>query len=232
MLRGRIEVQVPGCLLLSVALLACACAGTQEGKAPETVQEKASYGIGLEMGRNFKHQEFAVDRDLLMRGVEDGLSGAEPILNQEELQAAVLESQRQAVKAIGERNRAEGEAFLAANRDRAGVMVLPGGLQYEKLEEGEGPVPTRDAKVVIRYRGTFLDGTEFENTGSAEETETVAVETLIPALREALLLMPVGSKWRLFAPPELALGQRGSGRVGPNTTLIFEVELVGIESRE
>ena len=230
-MQHKTKSTAPGFLMLAALALATGCSDAPADKQPESVSQKASYSIGYEMGRNFKHQEFAVDSELLLRGVEDGFAGTEPILNDTERQTSIRETQLLAAAAISERNRAAGAAFLAENQQREGVVALPSGLQYQIIEEGEGPVPVARDQVVIRYRGTLVDGTEFENTLQATGVAPVAIASLIQGLQEALTLMPVGSTWRLFVPPQLALGERGSGTIGPNATLIFEIQLMGIESQ-
>ena len=126
-------------------------------------------------------------------------------------------------------NKKKGEGFLAGNKTKEGVVALPGGLQYKVLKAGGGRKPTEADTVTCRYKGTLIDGTEFDSSGSSGQPATLKVSEVIPGWREALKLMPVGSEWQLFIPSQLAYGQQGSGRIGPNETLIFDVELVGIK---
>jgi FKBP-type peptidyl-prolyl cis-trans isomerase FklB len=134
-----------------------------------------------------------------------------------------------AVKEFAERNKKDSEVFFAANRAKEGVIVLPSGLQYRVLKEGDGKRPSLQDKVVCHYRGTLIDGTEFDSSYSRQQPAIFAVSRVIKGWTEALQLMPVGSKWQLFVPPNLAYGERGSGRIGPDATLLFEVELLSIQ---
>ena len=200
--------------------------------SPQEVSTKASYGLGLQMGRNFKYQEFDPDLELLIQGVKDGLAGAQPQFDEGQIQAALQASRVAAAKAIAVRNRALGEAFLKANAMKQGVFALPSGLQYRVIRDGDGPKPTVDDRVVVHYRTILVDGTEVEDTFREEKPRTVAVNGLIPAWVEALQLMPVGSRWQLWVPPDLAHGDRGSGQIGPGATSIFVIELVEIAPPE
>lgn len=197
-----------------------------EVTSPEEMNRKASYAIGLQMGGSFKYQEFDVDIEALVQGIQDGVAGAAPRFAADEIQAALDASRQAANAAIAARNRKLGEAFLAANAKRQGVFTLASGLQYEVLESGDGPTPTADDRVTVSFRSTRVDGTEIDST--ADETPTHAVSDLVAGWAEAIVRMPVGSRWRLFVPSDLAHGDRGSGRVGPGETTIFDIQLLAI----
>lgn len=199
-----------------------------EAPAAASDPKTTSYGLGLQMGRNFKFQEFDVDLDLLLQGVKDGLAGAQPRYSAEEIQAAIQASQAEAARAIGARNRALGEAFLAANALGPSIYTLPSGLQYEVLRTGQGARPTMADTVLVRFRTSLVDGTVVEDTFGEDQPRTVAMSALIPGWTEALQMMSVGSQWRLFVSPDLAHGDQGSGNIGPGATAVFVIELVDI----
>ena len=226
--------------VLGVVLLAAQCTG--EAQAPKTVtlkteKDKVSYGVGVSIAKNFKKQGMEVNADIVSRGLKDELSGAKLLLSEEEMmkvltayQQEMRQKMMEARKKAGEANKKEGEAFLAANKKKPGVVTLPDGLQYKILEKGTGKKPKADDAVVVHYRGTLINGTEFDSSILRGQPVTVPIPKVIPGWREALQLMPMGSKWQLFIPPNLAYGERGSGRdIGPNATLIFEVKLIGIK---
>lgn len=201
---------------------------------------KASYGIGYNMGSNLTMQGIKVDTERLIQGLRDGLTKAEPEMTVEEMRAAVQELQQQWQAAqekqmteLATKNAAEGQEFLSQNKAKESVVVLESGLQYEVLKEGTGPVPAASDSVTVHYRGTLLDGSEFDSSYARNEPATFPVQGVIPGWVEALQLMTVGSKWKLYVPSSLAYGDRGAGgAIGPNATLVFEVELLGIESGE
>lgn len=202
-----------------------------------TPKEKSSYALGMNIGRGLIHQSIDVDTASLLRGLKDTLSGSKPLLSDEEAQAALSQLQNEvaakqqvAMQKAGEENMKEGEAFLAANKTKEGVIALPSGLQYKILTQGTGPKPTASDTVVCNYRGTLINGTEFDSSYKRGQPASFAVNQVIRGWTEALQLMPVGSKWQLFIPPDLAYGPRGAGGViGPNSTLVFEVELLSIK---
>jgi FKBP-type peptidyl-prolyl cis-trans isomerase FklB len=205
----------------------------------KTQEDKFSYAIGMKMGANFKKQSVPVDANILARGVKDALAGGTTLLTDEEAQAAIMEVQKQMqakqqekLKEAGDANKKEGEAFLAANKGKEGVVTLPSGLQYKILKEGAGPKPTASDSVVCNYRGTLINGAEFDSSYKRGQPATFPVSGVIKGWTEALQLMAVGSKWQLFIPSELAYGERGAGTdIGPSSTLIFEVELLSIEDK-
>lgn len=219
--------------LLGVMLLTAACA--QEPTELKTEKDKVNYGIGVSVGRNFKQQNMDVDVDLVVKGLRDELEGKQLLMSQDELRKTMLayqndlrRKQRQERLKAGMENKQEGEAFLAENQKKEGVVTLPSGLQYKILKAGDGRKPAAEDTVEVIYRGTFINGKEFDSSGP--EPKTFKVNQVIAGWREALQLMPVGSKWQLFVHPRLAYGEQGLGHaIMPNSTLIFEVELVGIK---
>ena len=208
--------------------------------ALETNKDKVSYAVGLNLGRGIHKEAVDVDPEILARGLRDGLSDTKPQMTDEEVQATLTELQKQVTahqqevrqQAI-EKNKKAGEVFLAANKDKPGVVTLPSGLQYKIIEPGTGPKPTASDSVVCNYRGTLIDGTEFDSSYKRGQAATFPVGQVIKGWTEALQLMPVGSKWQLFIPPDLAYGERGTngGPIGPNETLVFEVQLVSIQAK-
>lgn len=212
---------------------------TKTRAALETPKEKLSYSIGMNIGKSLKRDSVDVDPDLVLRGIKDVLGGGTPLMTDQEvqstlndLQADLHKKQEQEIQQLAETNKKEGEAFLIANKTKAGVISLPSGLQYKILQEGTGPKPTAADTVTVNYRGTLLNGTEFDSSFKRGQPASFPVGGIIKGWTEALLLMPVGSKWQLFIPPELAYGPRQAGPgIGPNSTLVFEVELLSIEAK-
>ncbi|HEX7182166.1 MAG TPA: FKBP-type peptidyl-prolyl cis-trans isomerase [Thermoanaerobaculia bacterium] len=207
------------------------------GAKPQSLEDRASYIIGFNLGSNLKQQEIPVSTEVIIRGLRDGLSGAQAALTDEEIQAAMKEfqekmgAQQQAkMKAAGEKNKKEGDAFLAANKSKPGVTTTASGLQYQITQPGTGPKPKPEDRVTVHYKGTLIDGTVFDSSYDRGQPATFGVNQVIPGWVEALQLMNVGSKARLVIPPSLAYGENGAGQdIGPNAVLIFDVELVGIE---
>jgi FKBP-type peptidyl-prolyl cis-trans isomerase FklB len=205
-----------------------------------STKQKASYAIGMNWGTGLHRQGIDVDSAALIQGMKDALAGGKTLLTEDEARAALMqlqkeiqEKQQAKAAAEGEANKKEGDAFLAANKTKEGVVTLPSGLQYKILKEGNGPKPTASDSVVCNYKGTLINGTEFDSSYKRGEPATFPVTGVIKGWTEALQLMPVGSKWQLFIPPDLAYGPRGTpgGPIGPNATLIFEVELLSIKEK-
>jgi FKBP-type peptidyl-prolyl cis-trans isomerase FklB len=221
--------------------------GTTTAKKPtptvltlKTQKDKASYAIGLNIGKSMHKDSVDVDTAILLRGLKDGLAGAKPLLTDDEARAAMValqadlrKKQEEKMLVQGEANKKEGEAFLAANKTKDGVVTLPSGLQYKILTEGTGPKPTAADTVVCNYKGTLIDNTEFDSSYKRGQPATFPVSGVIKGWTEALQLMQVGSKWQLFIPSDLAYGARGGpgGGIGPNATLVFEVELMSIQPK-
>lgn len=212
---------------------------TREIPELQTQKDKFSYALGMNWGTNLRRQSVPVDPDILLRGLKDGLAGGQTLLTEEEEHAAIMEvqnevrkQQQEKMRAQGEANKKEGEEFLAANKTKEGVVTLPSGLQYKVLQAGTGSKPTASDSVTVNYRGTLINGTEFDSSYKRGQPATFPVTGVIKGWTEALQLMPVGSKWQLFIPPDLAYGERGPGEIGPNATLIFEVELLKIAEKD
>ncbi|HEX6900671.1 MAG TPA: FKBP-type peptidyl-prolyl cis-trans isomerase [Thermoanaerobaculia bacterium] len=207
----------------------------QAGK-PESVADRASYAIGYNFGRQFKQNDITVNNDLLMKGLRDALGNGQASLTDEEMQTAmqafqqqVMQQQADKQKAVGEKNKAEGEAFLAKNKERAGVKTTASGLQYEVLKEGTGPQPKATDTVTVHYQGTLMDGSEFDSSYKRGEPASFVLNQVIPGWTEGVQLMKVGSKYKFYLPAALGYGDRGAGGIiGPNAPLIFEVELLSI----
>lgn len=209
-----------------------------------TRKDKFSYALGMNigsgLGANLKKQSVEVDWNLVAQGLKDGAAGAKTRLTEDEAKAVLTEVQTEVNKQRQEKaqqeaaaNKTEGEAFLAANKSKEGVVTLPSGLQYKILTAGTGAKPAASDSVVCNYRGTLINGTEFDSSYKRGQPATFAVGQVIKGWTEALQLMPVGSKWQLFIPSSLAYGERGEPRGGiePNATLIFEVELLSIQDK-
>jgi FKBP-type peptidyl-prolyl cis-trans isomerase len=202
----------------------------------QTPKQKASYAIGQNIGKGLKKDEVDVDSASLARGIRDAILGNKSLLTDEEAKAALMAlatevrtKQQIKLDQIGAANKKEGAEFLASNKTKDGVVTLPSGLQYKVEKEGNGPKPATGDKVTCNYSGTLIDGKEFDSSYKRGQPVTFAVGEIIKAWNEALQLMPVGSKWQLFVPPDLAYGDKGAGQdIGPNSTLIFEVELLSI----
>jgi len=224
-------------IAVMTVLLLAAPAAAADSAAMGTQKKKVSYGIGVDLARNFTRMGVEFDVDTLAEGMKDALSGRKLLMTDEELrttltayQTELKEKQMQAMNTMAAENKKTGDAFLAENKTKEGVVVLPSGLQYKVLKAGDGRKPTATDSVECHYRGTLINGTEFDSSYKTGQPATFKVSGLIPGWTEALKLMPAGSKWQLFVPPELAYGARGAGRdIGPNTTLIFDLELIAVK---
>jgi FKBP-type peptidyl-prolyl cis-trans isomerase FklB len=204
----------------------------------ETEKDKQSYAIGLNVGKSLRRDEVDVDPKILLQGLQDALAGGEVLLTDDQvrtvmtdLQNQVRQKQEEKKQALAESNKKDGAAFLAANASKEGVVTLPSGLQYKVLVAGTGPKPSATDMVVCNYTGSLLDNTEFDSSFKRGQPVTFNVGGVIKGWTEALQLMPVGSKWQLFIPADLAYGERGKGPIGPNATLIFELELISIKPK-
>jgi FKBP-type peptidyl-prolyl cis-trans isomerase FklB len=206
---------------------------------PTTPKDKISYAIGADLANKLKASSIDVDRVMLTRGLNDALSGSKPAMTDDEVRNTLMElskglqAKQQAVaKEAGDKNKKEGEAFLAENKAKEGVVALPSGLQYKILKEGDGPKPTAADSVVCNYKGTLISGKEFDSSYKRGQPATFPVGGVIKGWTEALQLMPVGSKWQLFIPADLAYGDRQAGAdITPGSTLVFEVELLSIQAK-
>lgn len=226
------------------AISAVALAGCKEEAKPEpvvldTFEEKVSYAIGVSVAQGVNVDEFGFDTAAFSQAIEDIRAGKESQLSEDEMRATMqaFQTQQQEIMAakqakLIEENKAKGEAFLAEKEKEEGVVKTESGLLYKVITEGTGPVPSATDEVVAHYRGTLIDGEEFDSSYSRGEPATFPVGGLIPGWVEALQIMPVGSKWELYIPSALAYGERGNPRIEPNSTLVFELELLEIVDKE
>jgi FKBP-type peptidyl-prolyl cis-trans isomerase len=235
--RKKIAIVLSLCLVLSGLV---ACSKAPEGKDKEvelnTFTDKISYVLGMDIGTSLRETKTEINLDVLYSGLEDSLNDRELLLDPEQTAALKQEFSQKLQQEYAARteeasrkNLAEGETFLKENKDKDGVVTTDSGLQYKVLTEGDGPVPAATDRVKVHYRGTLINGKEFDSSYERQEPVVFKLDSVIPGWIEALQLMKVGSKYQLFIPPALAYGPREVGpEIGPNTTLIFEVELVGI----
>lgn len=224
-------------MVLGVVLLA-GQASAEEKKVLQTTKEKQSYSMGANIGSGMKAQSIEVDPDAFVQGWKDAISGEKKLLTDDEiretltaLQTELREKQAERNKVLGEKNKKEGEAFLAENKKKEGVKTLPSGMQYKVIKEGTGKAPAADNTVVCNYRGTLIDGTEFDSSYKRGEPATFPLNQIIPGWTEALQLMKEGAKWQLFIPANLAYGEQSTGIIGPNSVLIFEIELISVKAK-
>jgi FKBP-type peptidyl-prolyl cis-trans isomerase FklB len=234
--------QIVGAVLAVLRVAAGCTAGEKSGESKKVeltnVKDKVSYGIGMSMGRDFANQKIEVDPAILAQGIKDTLAGGPMLMTDEEAQTTLMNFQQEMMakqeaetKAMGEKNQQAGAAFLTENGKKEGIVTLPSGLQYKILSEGTGKSPAKEDTVTVNYRGTLIDGTEFDSSYKRGEPATFPVGGVIPGWTEALQLMKEGAKWQLFIPADLAYGERGAGPViEPNSTLLFEVELISIQN--
>ena len=224
-------------LIVVGAVIVAGMAHRADGQTLKTDKEKTSYAIGVQMGSDMRHYGMEVDPDLVAKGFSDAYAARKLLLSDQQMSETIagvdkLMTARSAdmLKQDAERNRQEGQAFLAQNMRKDGVKTLPSGLQYRIMKTGTGRTPRATDTVVVNYRGTFIDGTEFDSSYRRGQPFVAPVNSVIKGWIEALQLMNVGSKWQLFIPPQLAYGQQGAPPgIGPNATLIFEVELLSIK---
>jgi len=206
----------------------------------KTDKEKLSYAIGMNIGASMKKDTLDIDPTVLTRGIKDALTGAKTSMTEEQARTIVnafrtemVKKQQAEAQKAGEANKQAGEKFLAENKTKEGVVALPSGLQYKVIKQGDGPKPAASDTVVTNYRGTLIDGKEFDSSYKRGQPATFPVGQVIKGWTEALQLMPVGSKWQLFIPATLAYGDRSpGGDIGPNSTLIFDIELLSIEQNK
>jgi len=194
----------------------------------KTQKDKESYALGMSYGKMLHQRAVPVDAAILARGVKDAMAGGKLLLTDDEMKTVLTQLQSEVAHSAGAAARKDGEAFLAANKSKEGVVTLPSGLQYKILTAGKGPKPTANDTVTCNYRGTLVNGKEFDSSYKRGEPVSFPVTGVIGGWTEALQLMPVGSKWQLFIPADLAYGDRGKGDIGPGETLIFDVELLSI----
>jgi len=228
-------------LIICLGAVCIASIGLAQDKAQlKDQKDKASYSIGYDIGETFKKQNVELNPDTLFSGLKDALAGKEALLTKEDrektlqaFQKEMMEKQMTASKEAATKNAAEGEKFLTENKKKEGVKTTASGLQYKVLKEGSGPSPKETDTVVVQYKGTLIDGTEFDSSYKRNEPASFQVNRVVKGWIEALQLMKPGAKYQLFIPAALAYGERGAGQlIGPNATLIFEVELVSIKPPE
>jgi FKBP-type peptidyl-prolyl cis-trans isomerase len=224
----------PMVFMIWATVLAVSPATAGEPAALKTEQDKVDYSIGVSLGNNLKLQGGAITLDIVVQGMKDAYSGGKLLMADDEIraimaafQADVRRKRMQALAKASEENRKAGELFLLENRKKDGVVALQSGLQYRVLKKGEGKKPSDTDTVEVNYQGSLIDGTVFDKSAPGAPV-AFKLPAVIMGWREALRLMSAGSKWQLFIPPQLAYGERGTGAIGPNATLIFEVELVSV----
>ena len=214
-------------------------AQTQESSPLQTEVQKFSYALGMNLGSTMRRQSIEIDPELVLQGLKDSMAGGKTRLTEDEARSVISQIQTEIrskmqveMRRQAKVNQEEGSAFLKANKNKEGVVTLQSGLQYKILKKGTGPKPSLTDTVVVNYRGTLIDGTEFDSSYKRGQPASFAVNRVIEGWTEALQLMPVGSKWQLFIPALLAYGERGSPpHIGPEATLIFEVELLSIKGK-
>lgn len=216
-----------------IAVAVLALAGTQTQAATLSTKARESYSIGFQVGSEVKQtldqQGLKPDSAMIARGVQDAVAGRKPLLSIPEIHATLKQLAQQRLvqlRKMAAANQAEGKRFLAANKKQKGVVTLPSGLEYQVLSAGKGPHPTMADAAVVNYKASLPSGHVFaQGKGSV-----MVIQTLVPGLKQALLLMSVGSKWRIVLPPQLAFGDNGPAPIGPDRTLVFEVRLAGIRT--
>jgi FKBP-type peptidyl-prolyl cis-trans isomerase FklB len=228
-------------LVIGITLATLAApAFAQNPPALKDSKDKVSYSIGLDIGTTFKRQKMEINSDALVAGLKDGMNGAKPALSPDEVRQVMTEFSKDmrektaaATKEAADKNSKESEKFLAENKAKPGVKTTASGLQYKVEKEGSGTPPKETDTVVVNYRGTLIDGTEFDSSYKRGEPATFPVNRVIKGWTEALQLMKPGAKYQLFIPPDLAYGPGGTGGdIGPNATLVFEVELISAKPGE
>jgi FKBP-type peptidyl-prolyl cis-trans isomerase FklB len=216
-MKARLSLFLCGMLLAVPAIAA-------EKKELKTLKEKSSYAIGLDMGGSLKKNGIEVDQDALNRGIKDALTGSKPLMTDEEMKESIMALQKDLQTKRAEKNK----SFLEENKKKDGVVALPSGLQYKVLTPGTGKTPKATDSVTVNYKGTLIDGTEFDSSYKRGQPATFPVNGVIPGWTEALQLMKEGAKWQLVLPPNIGYGERGAGQIPPNSVLIFEVELISV----
>jgi len=229
----NVRVMLIVCLVLAVSPVY----GEDKAEFP-TPKDKLSYALGADMANNMKKFEIDVNPDYYMKGMKDALSGGKTQLTEQEIKAVIMDmqkdlqaKQREKMKEQGAKNKKAGDAFLAENKKKSGVKALPDGLQYKIITEGKGKSPKSSDTVTVNYRGTLIDGTEFDSSYKRKEPVSFPVNGVIKGWTEALQMMKEGSKWELFIPADLAYGENGRPGIPPNSVLIFEVELIKIGAK-
>ena len=197
---------------------------------------KISYSVGYQVGGDFKRQNLTLQPALLLKGIQDALNGNELMMNKSEMQNVLVDlkkkidaSQQEEKKKAAEKNLAEGKTFLLKNQKKRGVRTLESGLQYRILKKGSGASPKPTDMITLHYKGTLIDGKEFDSSYKRGEPATFRADSAIRGWVEALQMMNEGAKWKLFVPPDMAYGERGAGLISPNSTLVFNLELISAQ---
>ena len=227
-------------ILVLAILLMVNQANGEESLPLKSYKDKVSYIIGMDIGRDFIKQSVDIDPDILAKGIKDAFIGGKTLMTDQEMNETMTAYQKELaakreelLKKLGEKNKTDGETFLAENKKKEGVKTLESGLQYKVIQAGSGKKPILSDTVTTHYRGTLIDGTEFDSSYRRGQPATFPVGSVIPGWKEALQLMEVGAKWQLFVPSNLAYGERAAGpNIGPHATLIFEIELISIEEKK
>jgi FKBP-type peptidyl-prolyl cis-trans isomerase FklB len=233
-------MRLPRVVLVCLVFLAGAAWADEKapaaGPKPESLKDRSSYAFGVNLVAVARQNGIELNEEYFVRGIRDALAD-KLVMTTEEIQTALKEQEQELDKrrkadasAQGVKNKMEGDAFFAENTKREGIVTLPSGLQYKVMKEGAGPMPKETDRVKVHYRGKLLGGPEFDSSYERGEPSIVPVNGVIAGWKEALRLMPVGSQWKIWIPPQLAYGNEGKGGIGPNATIVFEVELLGIEN--
>lgn len=230
---------------MMAAVLVTGAAFGQTNAELKDLKARVGYGIGMNLGSQFRRDEVEIDPEMLLRGLKESMAGQQTLMTETEMRTTLQDYSREIQakrtekrRVQGEKNRAEGTKFLEDNKGKPGVVVLPSGLQYKVLQAGQGESPKSNDTVSVHYRGRLLDGTEFDSSysrakpGEAPTPATFGLNRVIKGWTEGLQLMKAGSKYEFYIPSELAYGEGGSGKIGPNSTLVFEVELVSFKTPE
>jgi FKBP-type peptidyl-prolyl cis-trans isomerase FklB len=227
----KLQIVVVSSILFLVSLV-----NAQENRVLKNQKEKMSYIIGMDIGTNLKKQSIDIEPNIVARGIKDAIAGGKPLLSEQEVQETMAIFQKDMMakqQEVAKKNKKEGEVFLDENKKKEGVKTLASGLQYKVLKEGTGKKPKLNDAVTVNYRGTLIDGTEFDSSYRRGQPASFPVSGVIPGWTEALPLMGEGAKWQLFVPSNLAYGERGAGAmIGPNATLIFEIELISVQEKK
>jgi len=233
--RKEIEMKYALVAILGIGFLFSVCSAGEKLELKDQ-KDKESYSLGYQFGQSLKAQGVDVNLQVYNSGIQDGLGGKEPQMTSEEIRATMtslqqrlMAAQQKVLKEQAAKNLSEGKTFLAENGKKEGIKTLPSGLEYKVVTEGSGKMPKPEDTVKVHYKGTLIDGTEFDSSYRRGQPSTFKVKGVIKGWTEALQLMKEGSKWQLFIPPELGYGERGAGPVPPNSALIFEVELLSIQ---
>lgn len=195
----------------------------------KSTKEKASYALGMNIGKQLRQNNAEIDTDVYMKALKEALGGGKLLLTDEQVRETLTTWQTELRTKSQEKNKKDGEDFLAANKKKEGVVTTASGLQYKIETKGTGKLPTTNDTVSCHYRGTLINGDEFDSSYKRGEPSSFPVTGVIKGWTEALLMMPVGSKWKLFIPPDIAYGERGRPGIPPNATLLFDIELVSIK---